>query len=144
MLGRKTYTPEELAHAQTAIDQQLAAYRQLREAIDGTAAADPRVAAALDAFEPLFCNNMTLVLDRYFVHRLRGVAGKDGNPLNEVELLSDSLINNDGVLRGNNVVKLVADRTVLKLDVGDPIRLSAAEFERLSKAFLTEIRSRFL
>jgi hypothetical protein len=144
MLGRKTYTPEELAHAQTAVDEQLTAYRQLREAIDGTAAADPRVAAALDAFEPLFCNNMTLVLDRYFVHRLRGVAGKDGNPLNEVELLSDSLLNNDGVLRGNNVIKFVPDRTVLKLDVGDRIRLSAAQFERLSKAFLDEIRSRFV
>jgi hypothetical protein len=47
-------------------------------------------------------NNMTLVLDRYFVHRLRVVTGKDGNPLNEVELLSDSIMNNDGVLRGNN------------------------------------------
>jgi hypothetical protein len=144
MLGRKTYTSEELAHAQTAIDEQLAAYRELRDAIDGTAADDPKVAAALDAFEPLCCNNMTLVLDRYFVHRLRVVAGKDGNPLNEVELLSDSLLNNDGVLRGNNVIKLVPDRTVLKLDVGDRIRLSAAQFERLSKAFLAEIRSRFL
>jgi hypothetical protein len=39
---------------------------------------------------------MTLVLDRYFVHRLRVVAGKDGNPLNEIELLTDSLMNNDG------------------------------------------------
>jgi hypothetical protein len=27
---------------------------------------------------------MTLVLDRYFVHRLRVVTGKDGDPLNEV------------------------------------------------------------
>ena len=144
MLGRKTYTPEELARAETAIDEQLAAYRELRDAIDGSAGTDPKVAAAVDAFEPLFCNNMTLVLDRYFVHRLRAVAGKDGNPLNEVELLSDSLLNNDGVLRGNNVIKLVPDRTVLKLDVGDRIGLSAAQFERLSRAFLAEIRSRFL
>ena len=29
-------------------------------------------------------NNMTLVLDRYFVHRLRTVTGKDGNPLNQL------------------------------------------------------------
>jgi hypothetical protein len=143
MLGRKTYTPEELAHAETAIDEQLAAYRDLREAIDG-GTADPRVASALDAFEPLFFNNMTLVLDRYFVHRLRLVAGRDGNPLNEVELLADSLINNDGVLRGNNVIRLAPERSVLKLDVGDRIRLSAAQFERLAKAFLADVRSRFL
>jgi hypothetical protein len=144
MLGRKTYTPEELAHAQTAIDEQLAAYRQLREAIDGTAAADPKVAAALDAFEPLFCNNMTLVLDRYFVHRLRLVAGRDGNRLNEVELLADSLIANDGVLRGNNVIKLEPHESVLRIGVGEPIRLGAAEFRRLSRAFLDQIEAKFV
>jgi hypothetical protein len=92
MLGRKTYTQEELDNARTAIDQQLAAYKKLVKAIDG-ATSDPKVRSALDAFEPLFFNNMTLVLDRYFVHRLRVVTGKDGNPLNEVELM-----NNDGVL----------------------------------------------
>jgi hypothetical protein len=42
------------------------------------------------------------------------------------------------------VIKHVPDRTVLKLDAGDRIRLSAAQFERLSQAFLGEIRSRFL
>jgi hypothetical protein len=87
---------------------------------------------------------MTLVLDRYFVHRLRVVTGKDGNPLNEVELMSDSLMNNDGVLRGNNVIKLIPDESVLKLNTGDRIRLKAAQFERLSKAFFTEIQSNFL
>jgi hypothetical protein len=87
---------------------------------------------------------MTLVLDRYFVDRLRMVTGKDGNPLNEVELMSDSLMNNDGVLRGNNVIKLFPDQSVLKLNIGDRIRLSAAQFQRLSKAFFTEIESKFL
>jgi hypothetical protein len=54
------------------------------------------------------------------------------------------LTNNDGVLRGNNVIKLIPDQSALKLNIGDRIRLSAAQFERLSKAFLTEIQSRFL
>ena len=87
---------------------------------------------------------MTLVLDRYFVHRLRMVTGKDGNPLNEVELMTESLMNNDGVLRGNNVIKLVPEETVLKLEIGDRIRLTAAQFERLSKAFLAQIQAKFL
>ena len=86
MLGRKDYTKEELDHATTAINQQVAAYKKLAKAVDATD--DPKARAALDAFEPLFCNNMTLALDRYFVHRIRPVAGKDTNPLNEVELLT--------------------------------------------------------
>jgi hypothetical protein len=143
MLGRKNYTQDELDQARSAVDQQLAAYRTLVEAIDG-ATQDPKVRSALDAFEPLFLNNLTLALDRYFVHRIRVVTGKDGNPLNEVELISDSLMNNDGVLRGNNVIKLVPDQSVVKLEIGDRIRLSAAQFERLSTAFLAEIEARFV
>jgi len=143
MLGRKTYTQEELDHARAEIGAQLAAYHRLFDALDG-ATADPEVAAALAELEPLLFNNMTLVLDRYFVHRLRMVTGKDGNALNEVELVSDSLMNNDGVLRGNNVVKLVPEESVLKLGIGEPIRLSAAAFERLSTAFLGEIQAKFV
>jgi hypothetical protein len=87
---------------------------------------------------------MVLVLDRYFVHRLRMVTGKDGNPLNEVEMLWDSLMNNDGILRGSNVIKLIPDQSVLKLSIGDPIRITEEEFERLSAAFFAEIESKFV
>jgi hypothetical protein len=142
MLGRNNYTQEEVDHATIAVDQQLAAYKRLSAAIGATS--DPKVTSALEAFEPLFFNNMTLVLDRYFVHRVRKVSGKDGNPLNEVELISDSLMNNDGVLRGNNVIKLIPGQSLSKLDIGDRIRLSAAQFERLATGFFNELKSRFL
>jgi hypothetical protein len=82
---------------------------------------------------------MTLAPDRYFVHRLRMATGKDSNPLDEVEMISDSLMNNHGVLRGNNVIKYVPGQSVVKLKVGDPIRLTADQFERLSAAFLDEL-----
>lgn len=72
------------------------------------------------------------------------VAGKDGNPLNEVELLTESLMNNEGVLRGNNVIKFVPDKSVVKLNIGDRIKLTSAQFERLAKAFFAEIESKFL
>jgi hypothetical protein len=142
MLGRKYYTREELDRAREAIGQQLAAYKQLVNAVAATG--DEKESAALAAFEPLFASNMTLALDRYFVHRLRVVTGKDGNPLNEVELLADSLMNNFGVLRASNVIKFIPERSVTKLNVGDSIRLSAADFERLSAAFLAEIERKFV
>jgi hypothetical protein len=143
MLGRKNYTQDELDHARTAIEEQVAAYKKLVKAIDG-GSSDPGVASALQTFEGLFFNNLTLVLDRYFVHRLRSVTGKDGNPLNEVELVSDSLMNNGGILRGNNVIKLVPEQSVLKVRIGERIRVGGAQFERLSKAFFKEIEAKFV
>jgi len=143
MLGRKNYSQEELDHGKAAVDQQLAAYKTLVKAL-ASATTDKKVNSALEAFEALFFNNMTLVLDRYFVHRLRTVTGKDGNPLNEVEMLSDSLMNNNGVLRDSNVIKLIPDQSVVKLHIGDPIRLTAEDFELLSAAFFAEIERKFL
>jgi hypothetical protein len=47
------------------------------------------------------------------------------------------------VLRGNNVIKFVPDESVLKLDVGDRIRLSIKDFETLADAFLADIKRKF-
>jgi hypothetical protein len=141
MPGRSTYTRTELDHARSAIAERVAAYGRLVLAVEG--AADPRAARSLQTFEPLYFNDLVLVLDRYFGHRLRDVAGADGNPLNEVELLADSLQNNSGVLRGDDEVDLDADESVLGLAVGDRIRVRAAEFERLAAAFFAEISVKF-
>jgi hypothetical protein len=140
MLGRNSYTKEEVDHAKGVIRAQLAAYKKVREA----GAADKKVDAAFGAFDPLFFNNLTLALDRPFVHRVRGVSGKDGNPLNEVEMICDSLMNSDGVFTANTVLKLVPESSVLGLQFGDAIELTAPAFERLSAAFYAELESRFL
>jgi hypothetical protein len=137
MLGRNTYTPQELENARTAIADQLADYRALAAAVAGTDAE-----AALAAFEPRFCSNMTIVLDRYFVHRVRNVTGKDGNPLNEVELMTESLMNHDGVLQASTVIKLDPETSVVKLAPGDRISLTAADVDRLATAYLDEIDRR--
>ena len=136
MLGRKNYTQEEIDQGKVALDHQLAAYKKLVRAVAGTSA-DLKVKSALESFEALFFNNMTLVLDRYYVHRLPGAdyEGKDGNPLNEVSIVCDSLMNNKGILRGDKQSKLTPERSILKLNIGDPIRLTKAEFARLSAAF---------
>jgi hypothetical protein len=144
MLGRKNYTQEEIDQGKVALDHQLAAYKKLVRAVAGTSA-DLKVKSALESFEALFFNNMTLVLDRYYVHRLPGAdyEGKDGNPLNEVRIVCDSLMNNKGILRGDKQIKLTPERSVLELNIGDPIRLTEAEFGRLSAAFFAELERRF-
>ena len=137
MLGRKTYTHDEINSARFALAEQLTAYGTLVAEANGETAQ-----AALADFEPLFFNNLVLVLDRFFVHRVRAVTGKDSNPLNEVELIAESLLTNNAVLRGNAVIKYAPANTVVQLEIGDDIRLTAAEFDRLSTAFLAEIEAR--
>ena len=100
--------------------------------------------SALKDFEGLFFNNLTLALDRYYVYRLRKITGKDGNPLNEMEMICDSLINNNGIFQDGTVIKYIPDQSVVKLKVGDKICLTAQEFERLSAAFFAELKSKIL
>ena len=136
MLGRKTYTQEELDHAKASVAQQLGAY----DALAVVAAGTPELAA----FEPRFFNNMALVLDRLFVHRVRLVTGRDSNPLNEIELICESLMDNDGVFRTGTVVKYLPDQSVTGLRAGDSIRLTVDVFARLSAAFFDELDRRFV
>ncbi len=133
MLGRKDYTPDEITAAKTAVAAELAVYLKLV-----TSGAVPSA-----DFEALYFNNMVIVLDRYFVHRTRPVSGKDGNPLNEVELIVDSLMTNAGVFRGNKVIKYVPENSVLGIKEGDRIRLNAADFDKLATAFFADLESKF-
>ena len=52
-------------------------------------------ASVFAAFEARFLSHLVLALDDYFLHRGRTIEGKDGNPLNEVRLLCDSIKDND-------------------------------------------------
>ena len=135
MLGRNSYTQDELDTCRAAVKGQLEAYRRL------TAAVGPE---AVDGFEAPFCNNLVLALDRYFVHRVRAISGKDGNPLNEVELIAEAVMLHDGVMPRSTVIKYVPADTVLGIEVGEKVSLSAEDFERLSAAFLAEIERRFM
>jgi hypothetical protein len=74
MLGRKDYSKQELDNATAAINRQVAAYKKLAKAVE--ASGDAKAQSALAGFEPLFANSMTMVLDRYFVHRLRQVTAR--------------------------------------------------------------------
>jgi hypothetical protein len=143
MLGRKSFTRDEVDTARRGMGEQLAAYRALTTAIAATPD-DDGVAAALAAFETRFATDLLLALDRPFVHRVRMVTGKDTNPLNEVELLVDSLMTNDGVLEASTVIKHVPERSVLGLGPGDRIRPSVDEVDRLAKAFYAELEARFV
>jgi hypothetical protein len=84
--------------------------------------------------------NLVLALDRWFVHRMRGAEGKDGNALNQVRALADSVVDHDGVL---TIPKAIRLEGVLGLSPGDPVSIDVAGFERLADAFFAELKSRY-
>ena len=97
----------------------------------------------VDAFEPLFFNNLVLVLDAYFVHRLRTKELKDGNPANEVRVLCESILHNGAKLAADKAIKLKPDASVLGYEVGDEISLDEKRFAKLADAYFVEIEKKY-
>ena len=142
MLGMKTYTRDYIDACRARVDADLRAYRK-------------QVGKApSQEFEGRFFNDQVLLLDYMFVHRLAGIEGKDGNPLNEVRVLCNSMLFNEGKLQVDKLpgwpnsaggsLKLSPEKSVLKLEVGDAVKLSEADFVRLAEAFFAESEWRYV
>jgi hypothetical protein len=141
MLGRKNYSQYEIDAGRALVEAELRAYRSL-----------PKAARTKD-FESSFFNRAVLLLDYLFVHRLRAVEGKDGNALNEVRVLCNSIVLNQGIMQvvaipgwpmsAGRGLRLPMETSVLKLSVGDAVRLSEADFVRLSEAFFAALEEKY-
>jgi len=144
MLGVKKYSPEYLEACRSRMEAQLAAYRALVAATRGVKGAQrSELDTRLKAFETQFFNNMVLALEQCFCHRLRGVEGKDGNPLNESRVLAGSLMENGGRMGSDKSIKLEPSESLLKYELGEQIELDENDFNLLARAFLAEIERKF-
>ncbi|TQM57251.1 hypothetical protein [Humibacillus xanthopallidus] len=144
MLGMKEYDGDYIDACRSRVETQTAMFREVAQAARDHGDADlSGLEGALESLESEYFNNMLLVLEGYFVHRLRGVEGKDGNALNEVRVLARSLMENGGTLMEDPQISLDPDRTVLGLKVGEPVRLTLQDYTRLSDAFFRELERRF-
>jgi hypothetical protein len=137
----KVYDANYVASCRDAIERNLQLY-------------DSQVGSRPDAdFEASFFNTQIMLLDYMFVHRLSGIEGKDGNPLNEVRVLCNSLLFNRGKLQIDKLpgwpnsavsgLKLPADRSILGLTPGQQVQISRDEFIRLSQEFFRELQKRY-
>ncbi len=137
----KKYPKDYIAACRARVEADLRAYR--------TQAGK----APSKEFEARFFNDQVLLLDYMFVHRFTGIEGKDGNPLNEVRILCNSLLLNRGKLQVDKLpgwpnsassgIRLPPEKSVLGLKAGDEVRLSEGDFGRLSKAFFAELEKKF-
>jgi hypothetical protein len=137
----KTYPKKYIAACRERVEENLRAYRKQ---VGKSPAKD---------FEARYFSDQVLLLDFMFVHRLATVEGKDGNALNQVRVLCNSLLLNDGKLQVDKLpgwpnsagsgIKLSADTTIVKLAPGDEVKLTEADFVKLSKAFFAEIEKRY-
>jgi hypothetical protein len=144
MLGMREYDGDYIDACRSRVETQTAMFREVAQAARDHGDADvSRLEGALESLESEYFNNMLLVLEGYFVHRLRGVEGKDGNALNEVRVLARSLMENGGTVMEDPQIPLDPERTVLGLRVGEPVRLTLRQYTRLSDAFFRELERRF-
>jgi hypothetical protein len=134
MLSTTKYGQDYIDGCRDKVAASVAAYKRVATAAKGKPA---------EAFEPLFFNTMVIVLDAYFTHRARNLEGKDGNPMNEVRVLCNSLMTNDGRLLADKQIKLAPATSQLQYAVGDEIKVTGADFARLSKAYFAAIESTY-
>ncbi len=144
MPGMKEYEQDYIDACRSRIESQVAVFREVAQAARDHGDADvSALEGALESLEYEYFNNMLIVLDGYFVHRLRGVEGQDGNALNEVRHLARSLMENGGTVMADPTNALDPARSVLGLEIGAPIILTLQQYRRISDAFLREIEGRF-
>ncbi|WP_456285889.1 hypothetical protein M1D46_14395 [Microbacterium sp. JZ70] len=125
MLDRRTFTDEEQAYAREWFEETLQAARDVHTIGERRAS-----------------EGILLALDRWFVHRLRSVAGEDTNPLTEVSLVVEAIMS-DGVLREHPPIVYDRSRAVLGNAIGEHLTLTFDDVERLGGAFLQEIAARY-
>ena len=144
MLGMREYEQDYIDACRSRVETQVAMFREVAQPARDHGDADvSSLEGALESLEYEYFNNMLLVLEGYFVHRLPDLEGKDGNALNEVRVYARSLMENGGTLVADPQVPLDPARTVLGLEVGDPITLTLQQYSRLSNAFFREIEAKF-
>jgi len=127
--GRNTYTSDEIESCRDNCDSLLAAWAA-NDVEDTT-------------LESLVFGQAVVVLHTWFGHRAPDLEGDDANPMNEVRVIADSIVDNDAVLRVQGPITWVTERTVLRLAVGDPVEVTANGFERLAAAYIAAIEATY-
>src|SRR5262245_66402306 len=143
MPGMREYQQDYIDGCRSRVEIQIAMFRAVAQAARDHGDADVSgLEGALESLEYEYFNNMLLVLEGYFVHRVLDLEGQDGNALNEVRVYARSLMENGGTVMADPQIDLDPERSVLHLAGGAPITLTLQQYRRLSNAFFREIEGK--
>jgi hypothetical protein len=144
MLSVSAYPQRYIDEARARVMVQVSVFADLARHVRGDGRARSGGAtAALDALEPEYFANLVIALDSHFVHRSRGQERKDGNAMNEVRVLVNSIQQHDSVMTAEKGIRLDAARSVLGIEYGERIHIDADGFERLAAAFLEALEATY-
>lgn len=89
-------------------------------------------------------NQLAVALTRWFELRNPKLEGREGNPMNEVRTIAESVIEHGAVMTVPRGIKLTPEESVLGFAEGEEISLDGDALERLLDAFLAEVEERLL
>ncbi|MDN5797225.1 MAG: hypothetical protein L0H79_15925 [Intrasporangium sp.] len=121
------------------VESQVAFFREFADVVSRVdVEAGGGLEPMLESLEGDYFNNLVIVLDAYFSGRL-----PDSRPAGpvavEVSALRASLVDGEGEMLPDAAATSGAGRSVLGLQAGDSIRLTAQSFARLADAYFAEI-----
>ena len=142
MLCMNSYTQDYIDECRASMEKQLAAYKKLLAA--GRAKTRTGFDSAVAVFEPLFFNNLVVDLGGFFVHRSRTIEGKDGNPLNQFRYHRYIALQKPWRDEYGKDQQIQPEQSIVKLRIGDEIKLTGPAFVALFKAFFAEFEAKFV
>lgn len=84
--------------------------------------------SGIEAFERQFLGHMIPALDHYFLTAAARWEGKDGNPLNEMRMPCNAIMENEGRMGWDKIIRYKPEISILKFRAGDEIQRNAGDF----------------